>query len=383
MSDASVSTGDAISAGDLVVEGGGGGLLRLTGAWIIPNLPTLERKVHRARVPDGGSVTIDGSALDSLDTAGVYLLRTLRSRLEADGKQVAVRGLRREYVDLLTLVDERLGTVTEVPRPERKNPLWRLGESTVERAWGFAGLLAFVGETALAGGRQILRPSRIRVRTTAKIVEQTGLFALPIVGLLTFLIGIVVAYQGGIQLRTYGANIFVVELVGLIMLRELAPLIAAIIIAGRTGSAYAAEIGTMRVTEEVDAMRTIGVSPFDQLVLPKVFGLMLAMPLLTVFADVMGILGGMVMATNVLDVSFADFLQRFPEAVSLSDFVVGVAKAPVFAMIIALVGCHQGFQVSGGADSVGRQTTIAVVQSIFLVIIADAAFSILFSWLGI
>ena len=191
------------------------------------------------------------------------------------------------------------------------------------------------------------------------------------------------AYQGGVQLRTYGANIFVVELVGLIMLRELAPLIAAIIIAGRTGSAYAAEIGTMRVTEEVDAMKTIGISPHDQLVLPKVIGLMIAMPLLTVFADVLGIFGGMVMASNVLEVSFTDFLQRMPDAISVSDFVVGVVKAPVFALIIATVGCYQGFQVSGGADSVGRQTTIAVVQSIFLVIIADAAFSILFSWWGV
>jgi phospholipid/cholesterol/gamma-HCH transport system permease protein len=218
---------------------------------------------------------------------------------------------------------------------------------------------------------------------TAKIVEESGLNALPIAGLLVFLLGIVVAYQGGRQLETYGANIFVVELVGLIMLRELSPLIVAIIVAGRTGSAYTAEIGTMRVTEEIDAMQTIGIGPFDQLVLPKVVGLIIALPLLTVFADILGIFGGMVMASNVLDVSFRDFLQRMPQAISMTDFLVGVVKAPVFALIISMVGCHQGFQVSGGADSVGKQTTVSVVQSIFLVIITDACFSVLFSWLGI
>ena len=244
-------------------------------------------------------------------------------------------------------------------------------------------LVAFIGETTVAFLRQMANPRRIRWRTMTKIIEQTGVNALAIVGLLSFLLGIVIAYQGGIQLKTYGANIFIVELVCLIMLRELAPLIAAIIIAGRTGSAYTAEIGTMRVTEEIDALETIGIGTFDQLVLPKVLGLMITLPLLTVFADVMGILGGMVMASNVLDVSFTDFALRIPQAVGVESFVVGVIKAPVFAMIISMVGCFQGFQVSGGADSVGRQTTISVVQSIFLVIIADAAFSILFSWLGI
>ena len=214
-------------------------------------------------------------------------------------------------------------------------------------------------------------------------MQESGFDALPIVGLLVFLLGIVVAYQGGRQLKIYGANIFVVEMVCLIMLRELAPLIAAIIVAGRTGSAYAAEIGTMRVTEEIDALTTLGIGPFDQLVLPKVTGLMISLPLLTMFADLLGVFGGMVMATNVLDVSFADFVQRIPVAISTSDFVVGIVKAPVFAMIIAMVGCHQGFQVAGGADSVGRQTTVSVVQSIFLVIVTDAAFSVLFSWMGV
>ena len=375
---------DVTQTEELVFDGAAGAaVLRLKGDWVIPNLVALERMVHHSTAPDGDTVTVDGSGVGALDTAGVYLLRALRARFEAQGKQVTMSGLRTEHVDLLALVDERLGPTTEIAVPEKKILLERVGRATFERTWDFLGLLAFVGQTAVAGARQIRNPRRIRARETAKIVQHTGLNALPIVGLLTFLLGFVVAYQGGVQLRTYGANIFVVELVGLIMLRELAPLIAAIIIAGRTGSAYAAEIGTMRVTEEVDAMKTIGISPHDQLVLPKVIGLMIAMPLLTVFADVLGIFGGMVMASNVLEVSFTDFLQRMPDAISVSDFVVGVVKAPVFALIIATVGCYQGFQVSGGADSVGRQTTIAVVQSIFLVIIADAAFSILFSWWGV
>jgi phospholipid/cholesterol/gamma-HCH transport system permease protein len=167
------------------------------------------------------------------------------------------------------------------------------------------------------------------------------------------------------------------------MLRELAPMMTAIIVAGRTGSAYTAQIGTMKVTEEIDAMRTIGIDPMQLLVLPKLLGLAIALPLLTVFADVVGILGGMVMSAAVLDVSMRDFAERIPQAVSLTSFLIGVGKAPAFAAIVATVGCFQGLRVSGGADSVGRQTTVSVVQAIFLVIVADAAFSVLFSWLGI
>jgi len=245
------------------------------------------------------------------------------------------------------------------------------------------GLLAFVGEATMSLLRSLAHPRRIRWRMLGKIMEETGVKALGIVGLLSFLLGVVIAYQGGVQLKTYGANIFIVELVTITMLRELSPLITAIIIAGRTGSAYTAEIGTMRVTEEIDALQTLGIGPFDLLVLPKMLGLMIALPLLVVFADILGIFGGMVMASVVLDVSFFDFLQRVPQTVGMTHYVVGLAKAPAFAIIISMVGCYQGFQVSGGADSVGRQTTVSVVQSIFLVIVADACFSIVFSWMGI
>ena len=214
-------------------------------------------------------------------------------------------------------------------------------------------------------------------------IRSAGFDALPIVGLLSFLLGIVVAYQGADQLRQYGANIFVADLVGLSMLREFAPLITAIIIAGRSGSAYAAQIGTMAVTEEIDAMRTLGIAPLDLLVLPKIIALVIALPLLTVFADVLGVFGGMIMARAQLGVGFGEFLDRFVKAVSITAYLVGICKAPVFAAIIAVVGCFQGFRTKGGADSVGRQTTRSVVQSIFLVIVADALFSIAFSALDL
>lgn len=167
------------------------------------------------------------------------------------------------------------------------------------------------------------------------------------------------------------------------MLREMAVMMTAIIVAGRTGSAWTAQLGTMQVTQEVDALRTLGIDPYEMLVIPKLAALMVALPLLTVFADVMGVLGGMVMAQLQLGVGFSEFLQRFPQAVSLRSFLIGVGKAPVFALLIALVGCYQGLRVRGGAEAVGRQTTVSVVQAIFMVIVVDAAFSVLFSWLKI
>ena len=235
----------------------------------------------------------------------------------------------------------------------------------------------------MAFGGCVAHPARIRWRPILFNIQRAGFEALPIVGLLSFLLGIVVAYQGADQLRQYGANIFVADLVGLSMLREFAPLITAITIAGRSGSAFAAQIGTMAVTEEIDAMRTIGIDPQELLVLPKIIALVIALPLLTVFADVLGVAGGMLMAQSQLDVGFSEFLDRMAKAVSVTSYAVGIGKAPVFAVIISVVGCFQGFRTKGGADSVGQQTTRSVVQSIFLVIVADALFSIAFSLLDL
>jgi phospholipid/cholesterol/gamma-HCH transport system permease protein len=269
------------------------------------------------------------------------------------------------------------------PTSAKPTALAHLGRSAAgmfEQAWA---MLAFMGETAQVFAGWLTHPNRIRWRVVLFNLRSAGFDALPIVGLLSFLLGVVVAYQGADQLRQYGANIFVVDLVGLSMLREFAPLITAIIVAGRSGSAYAAQIGTMAVTEEIDAMRTIGIEPHELLVLPKIVALVIAMPLLTVFADVLGVLGGMVMAKTQLGVGFAEFLDRMANAVSITSYLVGIGKAPVFAAIIAMVGCFQGFRTQGGADSVGQQTTRSVVQSIFLVIVADALFSIAFSVLDL
>ena len=259
----------------------------------------------------------------------------------------------------------------------------RTGRITVVIFTQLVEMLSFIGEIATVIAKSIMEPKRIRWRPILFNIRSAGFDALPIVGLLSFLLGVVVAYQGAGQLRQYGANIFVADLIGLSMLREFSPLITAIIIAGRSGSAYAAQIGTMVVTEEIDAMRTLGISPQEMLVLPKLIALIIALPLLTVFADVLGVFGGMLMASQQLDVGFVEFLDRFVKAVSPTAFMVGVGKAPVFAAIIAIVGCFQGFKTKGGADSVGNQTTRSVVQSIFLVIVADALFSIAFSMLDL
>jgi phospholipid/cholesterol/gamma-HCH transport system permease protein len=268
--------------------------------------------------------------------------------------------------------------------PEKRTPmLERLGQSTCATWAQTQALLGFVGENAMAMAGWLAHPGRIRWRPIAFNLRTGGLDALPIVGTLAFLMGVVVAYQGADQLRRYGANIFVADLVGLSMVREFAPLMTAIIIAGRSGSAYAAQIGTMAVTQEIDAMRTIGIAPLEMLVLPKFLALLVALPLLTVFADLMGVLGGMAMAQAQLGVGFDDFLARLSKAVSVTSYLVGLGKAPVFAAIIVLVGCFQGFRTRGGPDSVGRQTTRAVVQSIFLVIVADALFSVAFSLLDL
>jgi len=261
--------------------------------------------------------------------------------------------------------------------------LERIGRSAQAAFDQGVALLGFVGETTFALARGAAHPARMRWRPILFNIRSAGFDALPIVGVLSFLLGIVVAYQGADTLRQYGANLYVADLVGLSMVREFAPLIVAIIIAGRSGSAYAAQIGTMAVTEEIDAMRTLGIAPLELLVLPKIVALMVALPLLTVFADVLGVAGGMIMAKAQLGVGFAEFLDRLVKAVSITAFLIGICKAPVFAAIIAVVGCFQGFRTKGGADSVGRQTTLSVVQSIFLVIVADALFSVAFSALDL
>ncbi len=268
-------------------------------------------------------------------------------------------------------------------QPDRPGFLHRTGLQTVATGQQGLDFLTFIGQVALAGASMLRYPSRMRWRVFLHELQIGGFDALPIIGLTAFLLGVVVAYQGADQLRNYGANIFVVELVGYAMLREFAPLISAIIIAGRSGSAYAAQLGTMVVNEEVDALSTIGIDPLQRLVWPRILALAIALPLLTVFADIAGVFGGMVMASTQLDIGFAEFLARFGRVMQGTALLVGVGKSFVFAFIIVLVGCFQGLRTRGSADSVGRQTTVSVVQAIFLVIVADALFSVAFNVLDI
>ncbi|HLB81145.1 MAG TPA: ABC transporter permease, partial [Dongiaceae bacterium] len=259
----------------------------------------------------------------------------------------------------------------------------RLGEQVVGALRQGRDLLGFFGAVVVTGLRVLRHPGRIRFVPFVSHLEQAGLNALPIVGLLAFLIGVVVAYQGVDQLRRFGAQIFTVNLLGISVLREMGILITAILVAGRSGSAYTAQIGTMQVNEEVDAMRTLGLDPIEVLVLPRILALIVALPLLTFFADIMAIFGGGVMSVMLIDLTVPRFLRQLQEAVGLWTFWVGIIKAPVFAFLIGMVGCFEGLRVRGSAESVGRLTTQSVVESIFLVIVFDALFSILFSRLGI
>ncbi len=370
--------------------------LILSGSWTARLLGVLPQQLDQLQTPPGAKLTADGTQVQAMDTAGAWVLQKLINRLEGEGKSegegatVTLQGLPQKFSRILEAVAQRASlqrasdkTTTNSPQPQAPGWLARVGRPTADMAGQALTFLSFIGESAVAFWFCATHPARLRWRPVLFNLRTAGVDALPIVGLLSFLLGVVVAYQGAAQLRLYGANIFVADLVGLSMLREFAPLIAAIIIAGRSGSAYTAQIGTMAVTEEIDALRTIGIEPLELLVLPKVIALMVALPLLTVFADGLGVAGGMIMARAQLDVSFNEFLDRFVLAVSPTAFLVGICKAPVFAAIIAIVGCYQGFQTKGGADSVGRQTTRSVVQSIFLVIVADAAFSVVFSALDL
>ncbi len=355
--------------------------LRCTGAWVLRELPRLEPRLEALAAP-AGDLVIEASGVTTMDTAGAWLLhRTVRA-LEARGRTVRVVALRAEFRTLVDLIASHT-IVTGAPAPSPPGLLEQAGRRAYAMTVGSYGLLSFAGETAIALVRSVFDPRRIRWRPILHNLQTAGVEALPITGVLTFLLGIVIAYQGAEQLQRVGANIYIADLVGLSMVRELSPLITAIIVAGRSGSAYTAQIGTMKVTEEVDALRTIGIGPIDLLVLPKLFALVLALPLLTVYTDAMGILGGMVMARAQLGVSFTTFVDRLEDSVSLTSCLIGVGKAPVFAAVIALVGCYQGFNVSGSAVSVGSRTTVSVVQSIFLVILFDALFSIVFSYLDI
>jgi phospholipid/cholesterol/gamma-HCH transport system permease protein len=358
------------------------------GGWTVAELAQLDRagQAMLAALPgEAGQARIELGALEALDTAGAWLLHRLQAALAERGWQVELADAGPDQAALLA----EIGRLSPRPalRPPRQNPLVRLlaglGASTLAAGSEARGLLSFYGATIVTLGRLARHPRRLRLTSLVHHLEQTCLNALPIVGLIAFLIGVVLAYQGADQLRRFGAEVFTVNLLGVSVLREIGILLTAIVVAGRSGSAFTAEIGMMKVREEIDALRIIGADPIEVLVVPRLLALMIALPLLAFVADILGLFGGGLMAVLALGIPPGQFLSQLEEAITPTMFWVGMAKAPVFAFLIALVGCYQGLSVGGSAESVGRLTTQSVVLGIFLVIVADALFSIVFSYLGL
>lgn len=365
------------AAGELRVAAGGD--------WTIAILAQREPELRRVAQSRERAVRFDLSAVERLDTASAWAFHRAIQSLKDSGHQAEIAALKPQHKALM----ERIAASAAQPSAEEQRRssfvamVERVGRATVYAINEAVEMVAFLGLIVIVIGRIIVHPSRLRVKSCFSHLEHVGVNALPIVGLLSFLVGIVIAYQGADQLRRFGADIFMVNLLGISTLRELGVLLTAIIIAGRSGSAFTAQIGTMKVNEEVDAIRALGLDPMELLVLPRLFALVVAMPLLTVFADFMALLGGLVIGTTVLDISAIQFMERLKIVVTQGQFWVGMVKAPVFGFLIAMVGCREGLNTGGSAESVGLQTTKSVVVSIFLVIVVDAVFSIFFSYIRV
>ncbi len=362
-------------------------VLRAEGDWLVATAAELDGRLRSLDLPQGRRVMVDLAGIERLDTAGAWLVLRTEHDLAARGNTVELRNLRASFNPLFDQVRGR-GAGTPLPHPIPPHHtlvgfVARIGEVTLRLVRRSYSILGFFGLVAITLAELVRHPRRLRLTATIVQMEHTGLNATPIVGLLSFLIGVVFAYQGADQLRRFGAEIYTVNLLGIAILRELGVLLTAIIVAGRSGSAFTAQIGTMQVNEEIDALRTLGLDPIEVLVVPRVFGLMVTLPLLAIYADFLGLLGGCLMSWATLGISIPTFIDQLHSAIGQWTFWVGVIKAPFFAAVIALVGCYEGFNVERSADSVGRLTTQSVVEAIFIVIVADAAFSIMFSLLRI
>ncbi len=352
-----------------------GSVYRVAGALTITRAATTQREIDA--LPD--PVTIDLSDINRMDTVGAWIVyRTVRDR----GAKVI--GASRDEVSLLKQVGEFDKPARVLPEEQggATRALAELGEWIVETGQTLVGLLGFFGSTLIAFANVIRRPKRFRVNAVIQRFDVVGVRALGIIGLMSFLIGIVIAQQGSVQLAQFGAQVYTINLIGRITLRELGTLMTAIMVAGRSGSAFAAQIGTMKITEEIDAMRTIGVSPIEALVVPRIISAVVMMPLLAFWSMLLALLGGGVFVWLSLEIPPVTYIQRLHEVIPLTDLWVGLIKAPVFGFIIALAGCFQGMLVQGNSEEVGSRTTTAVVQSIFLVIVLDAVFAVFFSNIG-
>ncbi|MGI8706452.1 MAG: MlaE family lipid ABC transporter permease subunit [Sphingomicrobium sp.] len=354
---------------------GDGSTYRMAGSITIARAASTARELEAEPDP----LTIDLSKVERMDTVGAWLVyRTVRDR------NAKVVGASEESKSLLE-------QVAEADKPAKVRPeepggfvrvLRELGEWVAEAGSTLVGLLGFFGATLVAFANLIRRPKRFKLNAVVTRFDMVGVRALGIIGLMSFLIGIVIAQQGAVQLRQFGAEIYTINLIGRITVRELGTLMTAIMVAGRSGSAFAAQLGTMKITEEIDAMRTIGVSPIEALVIPRLIAAVIMMPLLAFWAMMTALFGGGIFVWLDLGIPPLTYLQRLQEVTPITDLWIGLIKAPVFGFIIALSGCFQGMLVQGDAEDVGKRTTTAVVQSIFLVIVIDAVFAVFFSSLG-
>ncbi len=332
-----------------------------------------------------GASVIDISGVTRIDTAGAWLLVDLQLQSAAEGGALTLEGANEVEAQLIETV--RLGmppeTVDVVQVRSLGDVLENLGRKVVRGARKAIELISFLGQVVSTLAGTVIHPRRLRMTSLVHHCQEVGLNAVPIVALMAFLIGVVLAFQGAAQLRQFGAEVFVVDLIAISVLRELGILLTAIIVAGRSGSAFTAAIGSMKMREEIDAMRTIGLDPVTILVVPRVLALMLMLPALGFIADIAGLVGGAVMSWIELGVSPAVFQSRLVSNTDVWHFGVGMIKAPFFALIIGIIGCFEGLKVGGDAESLGRLTSTSVVLSIFLVIVADAMFSIFFAIVGV
>jgi phospholipid/cholesterol/gamma-HCH transport system permease protein len=355
--------------------------LHCRGQWTLSLLMRLKRDLHRLSI-SSDIVKIEGKSIETMDSAGALILTQWMKTFTRENRNLSLEDFQPQHLKLIQLVD-----IDEkefiLKRVKKEGPLAHVGRLTVEGGIEIQKFLSFIGEITLTVLSLFGRFKSFPWRSVIATIENTGVYALPLIGLLSFLIGVVLTYQMGLQLRNYGANIYIVDLLGLAILREFAPLMTAIIVAGRSGSAFAAQLGTMKIREEIDALKTMGLSPLKLLIIPKGVGLFFVLPLLAIWAAVFGIFGGMVVSNAMLHIGYKEFLERFYEVIPLKAYISGIIKAPVFGLIIAAIGCYQGMQVTGSATSVGNKTTTSVVQSIFFIIVADAAFSIIFKWFNL
>lgn len=350
------------------------------GHWSISHAGAIDQAIESLTLPQKGSVVLRCGGLEYLDTAGAWLIQRMLRKAASLGLGTRIEGAVSKHSILLQAIPEtqNIEKIQRVYRPFFQKLIETVGckvEAGVDLLREFTAFFGYVV------AKIALIPVYIKTLRTTSLayhIEHIGIRSLPIIGLLNFLVGIVLAYQGADQLKRFNAEVLTVNLVGIVTLREVGVLLAAIIVAGRSGSAFTAQLGTMRVNEEVDAMRAIGLNPVEFLVVPRVLALLICLPLLTFYADMAGLFGGMVVCDVVLNIPPREFIDQIQNSVPLNALKVGLIKSPFFAMIIATIGCYEGLKVTGSAESVGRQTTKSVVESIFMVIVLDSIFSIFF-----